>query len=196
MIPESAFEEIIKELERQPLEWNKYRTTSGEGRSQAFGLVNRRCLPVDYCRQCWKRPYLYKLLLDFGRQYIDIPFTSITVNQNYKAEKHRDKGNVGESVVVSFGDFTGGELKIYEGPLEGIHDIRHKPIKADFSKIFHSVEPYTGTRYSLVFYVLRCKNLDDLPAPSVVEKDGKWVFMRGDEICEGLPHPLQRKKAS
>lgn len=192
MIPESAFQEIIREIQRLPIERNNYRKVAGEGRSQVWGLVNRRCLPPDYSRQCWKRPYLYKLLLDFARDYIDIPFTSITLNQNYKADKHRDNGNEGESIVISFGDFQGGELKIYEGPLEGTHDIRHKPIKADFSKIYHSVEPFTGNRYSLVFYTLKCKNVNEFPKPSVVEKDGKWYFMRGEEICEGLPHPLRK----
>jgi hypothetical protein len=67
-IPEDAFVEIIKELERQPLAINEYRLKSGSGRSQAFGIVNRRNLPPDYSRNCWCRPYLYHLLLEFGKQ--------------------------------------------------------------------------------------------------------------------------------
>jgi hypothetical protein len=59
----------------------------------------------------------------------------------------------------------------------------------DFSKAFHEVRPFTGDRYSLVYYV--AKNSDGLPAPSVESIDGKWVFKRGTEIVTGLPHPLK-----
>lgn len=192
-IPEEAFAEILEELEKRPLEVNKYRNISGEGRSQAFGLVGRRCLPPDYSRQCWKRPLLYKLLLEFGKKHVPFEFTSITVNDNYLASKHRDKGNSGDSFLVAFGSFTGGELKVHEGPLEGVHDIKNKALVTDFSKIYHSVEPFEGKRYSLVYYNL--KNKVDVPPPSVIEQDGKFLFKRGEEvILKGLPHPLKGRK--
>ena len=111
MIPKTEFQAIISELQRQPLQENKYRLQSGGGKSQAFGVVNRRCLAPDYSRQCWLRPYLYKLLVDFGNKHVkDISWNAITVNQNYKADKHYDKHNLGPSFLVAFGDYTGGEL--------------------------------------------------------------------------------------
>ena len=179
--------EIQKELERLPIPINKYRPTSGDGRSQAWGVVNKRCLVPDYSRQCWTRPYLYKLLLDYGREHVKIPFTSITVNQNYQATAHRDKGNVGQSYLVGFGDYTGGELEIHEGLQMGLHDIR-QPIVADFTKVLHSVKDFQGNRYSLVYYT--CKKSDGLPEASVELQNGKWVFLRGGVVCKGLPHPL------
>jgi hypothetical protein len=179
--------DIKTELERLPIPINKYRLSSGDGRSQAFGVVNRRCLVPDYSRQCWTRPYLYKLLLDYGREHVKIPFTSITVNQNYKADAHRDKGNVGQSYLVGFGDYTGGELEIHEGPLTGLHDIR-QPMVADFTKVLHSVKEFQGSRYSLVYYT--CKKSEGLPEASVEFQEGKWVFLRGGVVCKGLPHPL------
>jgi len=182
------FTSIIEELNRCPLPVNHYRNKSGSGRSQAFGVVNRRCLPPDYSRLCWQRPYLYKLLLDYGKKFVPIPYTSITVNQNYLASKHRDKGNVGNSYLVAFGDYTGGELQIYEGDLSGCHDVR-TPLTTDFSKVFHEVKPYVGNRYSLVYYV--AKKSSGLPAPSVEMINGKWTFKRGDEAINGLPHPLK-----
>lgn len=187
MIPAEAFKDIIEELRRLPIPKNEYRKLTGSGRSQAFGVVNRRCLKPDYSRQCWLRPYLFKLLLDFAEKYVEIPWTSITLNQNYAAGRHRDRGNIGESYLVAFGDYTGGELKMWEGDLSGCHNICRKPIVADFSKIEHSVEPFEGERYSLVFYVCRGEYI--LPPPSVREVDGKWVFFRGEEACHGLPHP-------
>jgi len=186
------FLEIIKELERKPLDINKYRQTIG--RSQVYGITNRRCIKPDYSRNCWVRPYLYKLLLDYGNKNVPFPFTSITVNQNYQAQPHKDKGNVGQSFLVGFGNYTGGELKIHEGELEGLHDIR-TPVITDFSKVIHSVEDFTGDRYSLVYYNIRNKP-DDIPLPDVKEED-KWYFYRGNEkITKKNPlfHPLQKKK--
>ena len=190
-IPPEAFQEILEELHRKPIPVNEYRKLSGSGRSQAFGVVNRRCLRPDYSRQCWLRPYLFKLLLDFADKYVSIPWTSITVNQNYAADRHRDRGNIGDSFLVAFGDFTGGELVLYEGDLSGSHCIRHQPIVLDFSVIEHSVNAFEGERISLVFYV--CKGDYALPPPSVKLVEGKWRFFRGDEPCAGLPHPLLKR---
>lgn len=191
-IPAEAFKPIIDELVRRPLEFNAYRNTAGEGRSQAFGLVNRRCLPPDYSRQCWKRAYLYKLLLDFGEQYVKIPFNAITLNQNYRADKHRDKHNIGDSFLVAFGSYTGGDLLIHEGDLSGNHNIWCKPVITDFAKVLHSVDVFSGERYSLVYYQLTSPRMPaEIPPPSVVQQDGKWVFKRGDVvITNGLGHPL------
>ena len=86
-IPREAFDEIYQELKRRPIGKNEYRLMSGSGRSQAFGIVNKRSMPPDYSRQNWLRPKLYKLLLDFGQKYVDISYNSITVNQNYAADK-------------------------------------------------------------------------------------------------------------
>ena len=199
-LPPSAFTEIIEEIQRQPIGVNEYRNIAGAGRSMAWGCVGRRCLPPDYSRNCWVRPYLYKLLLDFGNKYVtDISWNAITVNQNYKAAPHYDKGNLGKSFLVAFGDFTGGCLKIHEGDLSGTHDIKYRPIIQDFSQMLHSVEDFQGERYSLVYYNFQNSRSVPLPPPSVRKENGKWYFYRGDKRItrkEGLPHPLRgRKKA-
>lgn len=197
LIPPEAFKDIIEELERRPLYVNQYRKQSGAGRSQCFGLVNRRCLAPDYSRTCWMRPQLYKLLLEFAQKYINFPYTSITLNQNYLAKKHKDRGNVGESLVVAFGNYEGGELALYDGDEKQLIDVKHKPIIRDFSKTWHGVEPFSGNRYSLVFYTLNNKGIDisTIPAPSVVYEKGRYLFKRGDEvISKGLAHPLRGRK--
>jgi hypothetical protein len=97
-------------------------------------------------------PKLYKHLLDFGKRHVDIPFNSITVNQNFRCNPHKDKNNLGESWIVAFGDFEGGELETHNENVITKHDIQYKPIRRDFSKILHSVSDFKGSRYSLVFY--------------------------------------------
>lgn len=194
-IPEGAFFEIYTELKRKPLDVNKYRNKAGQGRSQAFGVVNKRCMPADASRQNWLRPKLYYHLLEFGKKYVPFEFNAITVNCNYQAAPHRDKRNDGNSFLVAFGEFSGGELEIHEGPYLGLHNIRHKPIIADFSTMLHSVKPFEGERYSLVFYKATLKN--PLPEFSVRIEDGEYFFFRGDQKItkkNPLPHPLQKKQ--
>lgn len=186
MIAESEFADIYEELLRRPLPVNMYRLKAGQGQSQSFGIVNRRSLPPDYSRQCWKRPELYKLLLEFGEKHVPFPFNAITVNINYQTLPHYDKHNVGDSYLVAFGEYTGGELEVFEGKLKGIHDINRKPVIEDFSKVLHGTRPFEGWRMSLVYYTIAC----DVPPPSVRKVGDQWVFFRGDVPCSGLPHPL------
>lgn len=194
MIPASAFTALIAEMERKPIDLNSYRKKTGLGRSQAFGVVNRRSIPPDYSRNNWRRPYLYSLLLDFAATYVDISFNAITVNQNYQAGKHYDNHNGGKSFLVAFGSYSGGELLIHEGDCSGAHDVCGKPMTADFSQILHSVAPFTGTRYSLVFYNYVWPGLASLPPSSVRVENGEHWFYRGeDKITRGLAHPLMNR---
>lgn len=196
-IDSSEFDSIINELRTKPLQINEHRLKSGTGKSQVFGIVNRRCLPPDYSRQNWHRPYLYHLLLEFGRKFVPIPFNSIIVNQNYQASPHRDRNNKGTSFLVAFGSYTGGRLNILEGDLSGNHDICTKPIITDFSKVLHSVEDFEGDRYSLVYYYFETSRTIPLPPASVRKEGTKWFFYRGEEKItkkQGLPHPLRRKR--
>ena len=194
-IPAEAFDEIIKELKRQPIATNKYRTKAGSGQSQTFGIVNRRCLPPDFSRQNWLRPMLYHMLLEFAQKYVTIPFNSITINQNYRASAHRDKNNVGDSFLVAFGRYNGGDLKILEGDLSGNHNVWCKPIITDFSKVLHEVDYFMGDRYSLVFYTFQSKRSIPLPDWELRYEQEKWWFYRdGVKITKdrGLPHPLRK----
>ena len=196
LIAPEAFTEIVEELTRQPITLNRYRNIAGEGRSQTFGVVGRRCLKPDYSRQNWLRPYLFKLLCEFGHRYVDISWNAITVNQNYRAGPHYDKNNVGESYLVAFGNFTGGELELHKEEGLELLDIRHKPVRMDFSKVLHSVSGFEGQRFSLVFYWYDLKGAE-LPPCSVKEVNGKWQFFRGEEMItkkKGLPHPLRKLK--
>ena len=196
-IPQESFKDILEELQRQPITMNQYRTKAGAGCSQTFGIVNRRSLPPDYSRQNWLRPYLYHLLLEFATKHVTIPFNSITVNYNYKAAKHRDKNNKGESFLVAFGDYVGGELEILEGDLSGTHNICCSPLVTDFSKVYHQVSDFVGERYSLVFYTFESPRSLPLPAWSLGLEGTKWVFYRnGLKITKenGLPHPLRGRK--
>lgn len=200
MIPKEAFDGIYQELKRKPLDRNDYRNKSGAGISQSFGVVNKRSMPPDVSRQSWLRPYLHKLLWDFGEQYVDISFNAVTVNQNYRANPHYDKNNIGDSFLVAFGDYTGGALRIHHGDLSGAHNVQYRPMKTDFSKVLHSVEEWDGERFSLVYYMFARKGIiPSLPPCTVKEENGIYYLYRGNQKItkkNGLPHPLRGKKKS
>ena len=83
--------------------------TSGYGRSQVFGYGNIRGKGFGEFKNNSTHPELYRALLIFGMKTVPhyIPFTAIQVNHNYKTKKHIDGNNIGLSLAVSFGDFTG-----------------------------------------------------------------------------------------
>jgi len=203
-VPPDALHEIEKELVRQPIGVNKYRKKAGEGRSMAFGMVNRRSLAPDLSRNCWMRPQLYKMLLDFGQRYVPLQgWNSITVNQDYAAAPHRDKGNTGLSYLVAFGEYQGGELQVHGSDASGVYGIRYSPILFDGAALEHSVLPFTGHRYSLVYYTLA--ESPQTPFEQYVpeqDEQGRWVvsqYVDGKRIRilkrgQGLPHPLQGRK--
>jgi len=183
VIDSGAFAEIIEELTRRPLQVNRSRKGAGRGCSQAFGIVNKRSKPPDYSALCRDRPYMYRLLLDFARVHVphELKWNAITVNQCYQCLPHKDKGNLGSSFLVAFGEYTGGDLVVqHEGGGSERHNINCRPIIMDFSKHTHWVEEFQGARYSLVFYFSKSGGGVELPAPSVRISNNRHVFFRGD----------------
>jgi len=195
----SELREISEYLLKHPVEKTIYRKNVADvARSQTYGIVNRRCLPPDLSRTSWRNPSLYKMLMNYAKKNVKIPFTSIQVNDNVVCAKHKDKGNVGTSYIVAFGDYTGGELNV-EGTL---YDIRYKPLLFDGSKQLHGTEPYVGSRYSIVFFTIQPKpsyigSMPSLEVFSVVDDDNvlKIKDSRNGSLyygSNGLPHPLRK----
>ena len=81
-------------------------------------------------------------------------FSSIQFNKNNRTAKHKDANNVGVSYILGLGDYTGGELIVYDenGKNPKKIDIKNKFYKFDGSKFPHETAPFKGKRYSLVFY--------------------------------------------
>lgn len=81
-------------------------------------------------------------------------FTSIQFNKNHRTARHRDASNVGVSYIVGLGNYTGGDLIVFdeneENPVK--HNIRNKFYSFNGSKYPHETSEYKGERYTLVFY--------------------------------------------
>ncbi len=84
----------------------------------------------------------------------EFKFTTIQYNKNQRAAKHKDGRNVGESYIIGLGNYTGGELMIWDendkNPVK--HDVRNKFLKFNGSERFHETQPFKGERYTLVYF--------------------------------------------
>ena len=98
-------------------------------------------------------PHLEELFMSFSQQYFpDFNWTQVQMNKNYLCPPHFDSKNVGESILISFGDYTGGKTCIETEEGDTIVDSKFCICKFNGSKYRHYVLPYEGTRYSLVFF--------------------------------------------
>jgi len=122
-------------------------TTFGYTRAR-FGTRKTGKL-FDLSTQSIKYPEIYNELLRIGNIYCPFKFTSIHVNKNVVCPKHTDSKNVGKSMLVSFGDYTG--CKIFIDDVE--YDADCHPVIFDGSKLEHwNTNDLMGTKYSLIFF--------------------------------------------
>jgi hypothetical protein len=135
------------------------RRNSGVGRTQVFGYGNIRAKGFGEFKNNTDYPELYRALLIFGMKVVPdyIPFTAIQVNHNYKTKKHIDANNIGLSLAVSFGNFTGGELVI--GNKE--YQTKLHPVIFNGALSEHFNKPIKGNRYSLVYFISSPKKYTD-----------------------------------
>jgi hypothetical protein len=149
-LTEEQINDLWEELKKTKLRICYSRHNSGIGRTQAFGIINVRGKGPGPAANNLKYPELFRKLMDFATQCFPFhEFDGIQLNHNYQSEMHLDKNNVGESIIVSFGDYEGGELVIEDM----VHDTRLQPVLFDGSLYRHWNKPILkGDKYSLVFF--------------------------------------------
>jgi len=141
-------DELYKELQLYSFKNNYNRQNVGIGISLPFGkqIASRRA--KTECLNNSKYPRIYQLLVDYGNKHVPIFWTSIMVNKNYECNPHKDSKNIGSSYIIGFGNYTGGELNI-----EGVkYNINNKPLIFNGSEKLHWVEPFVGTRYTVIYF--------------------------------------------
>lgn len=202
-VPEQDLAEILKYLETHNLGVNNFRTKVGKGVSQCFGIVGKRCTAPGLSRQSWLHPKLHKLLEEFGEKHVKqhTLYSSIQVNCNYPCNPHRDANNLGNSYIIGFGNYAGGELCVEEVD----KNINYRGLLFDGSQNTHSTKPWIGNRYSLVYHTLAPKErwgtIESLTNYEVVEHEGITKIRKKSDGTllwkgHGLIHPLSGKRVS
>ena len=99
---------------------------------------------------------LYRMLEELMWEYDpNFKFTSIQVNDNNLCSKHKDSHNIGISYIIAVGNFDGGELRVWNDDETEYEDvnIHNKFLCFNGSKHYHQTMPFTGNRYSIIYYI-------------------------------------------
>jgi hypothetical protein len=123
-----------------------------DARQVCFGKVTYKgsTQPSNYAK---KYPCMMSLFKKFiNSHYSSFKFTSVYVNKNTVCKQHLDSKNVGESLLVGFGKYTGGQTILYIDDKPKSFHIKTNSLIFNGSEIPHKSEPFKGTRYSLVFF--------------------------------------------
>ena len=101
-------------------------------------------------------PHLADVFKEFQELYFeDFKYTSVQLNKNFPCPRHIDSKNVGTSILLCLGDYTGGELVVEDFNADGsdaIIDNKNSLFQFNGAEYYHWVKPFQGTRYSLVFF--------------------------------------------
>jgi len=131
---------------------NNRRGFPAKHRAFTFGMTTGRFNgKTDLSYYSKKYPYIYDELMRIGQIICDgvLNFKSVHINNNVICPKHKDSKNIGQSVLVSFGDYVGGGVFIEGVPF----DARYQPILFDGSVLEHwNSNDLVGNKYSLVFF--------------------------------------------
>jgi len=99
-------------------------------------------------------PQLDDIFTEFAMHHFpDFEYTQVQMNYNFCCPPHFDSKNVGDSILCSFGDYTGGLTCVEkENNNTVFYDPQASPVLFNGSKYKHYVLPFKGDRYSLVFF--------------------------------------------
>ena len=151
---ENHYDDLYKMFKEVTLVKKKYKSRDNrldfpEHRGAVFGIVKPRFKSQpELSHHSRKYPKIYDELNRIGKLVCPFEYKTIQVNHNLVCPKHKDKNNKSRSILVSFGEYTGGEIVI-EGKKYSAY---HTPIEFDGSKMEHWNEPIEGNKYSLIFF--------------------------------------------
>lgn len=155
--------------------WRGYLSkTKTRTKSQKYlGLYQTKCKDLY--------PLFESVAEEFSSLYFpDFEWFNLQLNKCFPIPPHYDSVNVGTSIILGLGDYTGGLLNVeYPDGVKEI-DIQGQTYEFDGSKYKHWVDDFTGTRYSIVFF----KN-------KMLMNKAKKVVFDADLIKDVIPSHLQ-----
>tara|TARA_R110000868_G_scaffold44779_1_gene149164 strand:- start:850 stop:1326 length:477 start_codon:yes stop_codon:yes gene_type:complete len=142
--------DLLKKITVPKKDGRRSRRGFAAHRAMTLGIVKGRFNGIiGLSSESKKYPLLYEEICKLGREICPFEFNSIHLNNNVVCPKHFDSKNVGESLLISFGDYTGCNIVI-EGV---IHDAKYNPIVFNGALKEHwNTDDLVGNKYSLVFY--------------------------------------------
>ena len=123
-----------------------------EYRGAIFGLTRPRFKYKGYLElslDSKNNPLIYDEIMRIGKLICPFEFNSIQVNKNLICPPHKDKKNVGLSMLVSFGQYEGCNIVVNNKK----YDANCRPVIFNGSELEHyNTDDLVGTKYSLVYF--------------------------------------------
>jgi hypothetical protein len=98
-----------------------------------------------------KYPNIYDEIVRIGKMICPFEFKSIQLNHNLVCPKHKDKNNIGVSLLVSFGEYEGCNIVIENKE----YNTNCNPVIFNGAEMEHWNSELIGTennKYSLVYF--------------------------------------------
>lgn len=131
---------------------DKGRRGFAKHRGCVFGMTKPRYIPeIRLSAYSKKYPKIHDEIMRIGNLICPdgFSFNSVQLNENVTCPPHKDSKNVGFSILVSFGNYTGGNIVVDNV----VYDARHHPIMFNGAELEHYNTPdLEGHKYSLVFF--------------------------------------------
>lgn len=103
-----------------------------------------------------KKPKLSKEINKIGailKEIYGFNYNAVHLNNNVTCPPHYDGANVGNSILISFGDYTGGNIVIEDSGVANVLSAYLTPIIFNGSQLKHwNTSDLEGDKYSLVFF--------------------------------------------
>jgi hypothetical protein len=135
--------------------YNRARKLGSIGRTMTLGFGDTRSGIKEYATNK-RHPELLRALAEFGNSVVPVnwEYNGITLNHGVKANKHKDTKNLGPSVIIGIGDFTGGDIKVWDEhdkdpKVISLHD---QPVMFNGGLLYHQTTPFKGERFTIIFY--------------------------------------------
>ena len=84
----------------------------------------------------------------------DFTFSDVIILQDSECPVHADTNNLGESAILTLGNFEGGGLWVSDGEGGKVLEC-HNTVHYFDGKTPHATMPFQGQRFTLVFYTRR-----------------------------------------
>ena len=102
----------------------------------------------------------HQRIIELATKYIELldpnfTYTSIQFSKCMLTPKHVDKNNVGNSIIVGVGDYTGGALNIHHGEEVEPIDIWRTPYMFDAGNTYHSTGEFSGDRITITWFSVK-----------------------------------------
>jgi len=172
--------------------------------SDTVGLLRDRTGDIHVTGASKRYPAVVQMLNGWLRcilpaEILSFPWTSINLNCNYAARRHRDGNNFGASLIAALGGFTGGGLAVWPEDDKSVHLNKlpkGKEIEIDISQNLamfngnsaHEVKSFDGERFSIVFFCVGCH----AKAPSAVKDELVELGFQVPPVTEKADRLLRR----